>query len=638
MKKVFLDFETYWDQHHTLRKMSAIEYVMHPKTEIQSVAIKVDDGKTRVAFGKDVAKVFKLIDWSDAWAIGHNMSKFDAMILAWRYGIKPKMWGCTLSMSMKYAKDTKLSLSSICEYLNVGEKLSLEATNTKGKTLADFTDEEKEAMREYNVRDVDLCHGLFEKLMADSKYLSANARASRIKELRIIDMTIRMLVEPKFEVDTDLLVSTLEKVREEKQQSLEDIAKMIGALSVDDALSTLNSSAKFKELLTSLGVTVPMKKSDKTGKMIPAIAKTDEAFLALKEHDDPRVAAAVEARLGAKSTLLETRIQAFITASNSVGGKLPIPLSYAGADTTGRWSGWAYNPQNLPRIGKKAKHSDALRNCLRAPKGHKVVVADLSGIELRVNHFLWKVPSSMALYQADPEKADLYKDFASKLYGVDLSAVTKDQRQIGKVAHLGLGFGAGAGAFQNVAKIMGGVDMELDEAQEIVDKWRDAYPEIVNGWSACHESLQTIYTLNAEKLDIDPWGQATAISHVGIGSKRGLISYSKLRRQRDPDSNKIEWVYGKVKPTRIYAGKITENIVQHIARNVIADNMVKIQDDVGISPVHCVHDELIYIVPNSEADATLDAVQAIMRTPPTWWPELVTWSEGSVGDTYGEAK
>lgn len=77
---------------------------------------------------------------------------------------------------------------------------------------------------------------------------------------------------------------------------------------------------------------------------------------------------------------------------------------------------------------------------LRAPKGKKVIVADLSGIELRVNHFLWKVPSSMALFNADPEKADLYKEFASSLYNVDKSEVTKEQRQVGKVAHLGLGF------------------------------------------------------------------------------------------------------------------------------------------------------------------------------------------------------
>jgi DNA polymerase I-like protein with 3'-5' exonuclease and polymerase domains len=145
------------------------------------------------------------------------------------------------------------------------------------------------------------------------------------------------------------------------------------------------------------------------------------------------------ARLGVKSTLLESRIEAFLDAADAVGGKLPVPIKYYGADTTGRDSGWAYNPQNLPRVS--GKPSDALRNCLTAGNGKKVVVADLSGIELRVNHFLWKVPSSMALYQADPEKADLYKDFAAALYGIDKSEVSKSQRQVGKVAHLGLGFG-----------------------------------------------------------------------------------------------------------------------------------------------------------------------------------------------------
>ena len=67
-----------------------------------------------------------------------------------------------------------------------------------------------------------------------------------------------------------------------------------------------------------------------------------------------------------------------------------------------------------------------------APAGCKIVVADLSGIELRVNHFLWQVPSSMQMYKDDPEKADLYRDFASKLYDIPPDQVSKQQRQVGK--------------------------------------------------------------------------------------------------------------------------------------------------------------------------------------------------------------
>ena len=105
------------------------------------------------------------------------------------------------------------------------------------------------------------------------------------------------------------------------------------------------------------------------------------------------------------------------------------------------------------------------------------------------------------------------------------------------------------------------------------------------------------------------------------------------------DSGKVEWVYGHGRnKARIYAGKITENIVQALARDVIADNALAFFKATGHRPSLMVHDELVYILPDDKADQTLDTLQSLMRTPPTWWPELVTWSEGDIADTYGHAK
>jgi DNA polymerase len=402
----------------------------------------------------------------------------------------------------------------------------------------------------------------------------------------------------------------------------------------DAVAKTLGSAVKFGALLKDLGVEVPTKISPTTGKEAPALAKTDEAFLALQDHPDPLVATAAKARLGVKSTLLETRIEAFLEAAGAAGGKLPVPLKYSGADTTRRWSGWGYNPQNLPRVSGKL--SDALRNSLVAPKGYKVVVADLSGIELRVNHFLWKVPSSMALFQADPEKADLYKDFASRLYGVDVAEVSKPQRQVGKVAHLGLGFGAGPVTFQKVAKLMAGIDLAEADAAEVVYKWRDEYPQIVQGWKDCHDALPII-SEGADGFSIDPWGMCVPAPD-GIRTPCGLIRYPSLRREIGEDGKK-EWWYGEGRhKARIYAGKITENVVQALARDVIAGNTLEIHRVTGYRPALLVHDEWVGVVPESEAEAVLAEVQHIMRTPPPWWPELVTWSEGDIADTYGAAK
>lgn len=631
---VILDYETYWDSNgHTLSKMNPIDYVMHPETEIISCAAKVGDEPTYVTFGEEnIRKQMQNFDWSDKIVIAHNNEGFDAMITAWRMGVRPKMWGCTLAMARPiHAKSAGGSLRALAEHYGLQHKGDLEKTNTKGKHLRDFTQEEIAAMREYNKIDTDICAALFKILLP----------LTSKDEMRLIDMTIRMLVEPQFVVDTELLEGALADERARKHLLLLDTATIIGADVIgktddevaDEIAKTLGSAAKFAKLLTDLGVDPPMKISPTTGKETYALAKTDEAFTALTTHQDPIVAAAASARLGVKSSILETRIEAFLAAGAASGGRLPVPLKYYGADTTGRWSGWGYNPQNLPRVS--GKPSDCLRNSLRAPKGYKVVVADLSGIELRVNHFLWKVPSSMALFKADPEKADLYKEFASGLYGVERSTVTKDQRQVGKVAHLGLGFGAGAATFTKVAKLMAGITLSQEEAQKVVTSWREAYREIVAGWKSSHGALGAIY--QGAEQQIDPWGMCYTTAE-GIRTPKGLIRYPNLR-QEATDEGKTEWVYGEGRnKARIYAGKVTENVVQHLARCVIADNALEIKRSLGLSPALMVHDELVYIVPEAKAGDTLTHVQAFMRTPPDWWPELITWSAGDIADSYGEAK
>ena len=638
MKTVIVDLETYWAVGHSLTKMPPIAYCMHPDTEIISCAVKVGDQPTVVAFGEEEIKLLlDDVDWTDSYLVGHNMSGFDAMILAWRFGIKPKLWGCTLAMARPiHAKDVGLSLAKLVEHYHLGVKDQTVLHNTKGKNLCDFTDEELADMRNYNAADVDQCYDLFTRLIKRTKR----------DEAILIDMTIRMLVEPQFEADMDLLANTLADEDARKHAMLLDIADKMGVLDIDKteeenadaALTVLSSAAKFSTFLKTLGVDVPTKVSPTTGKDIPALAKTDEAFLALQEHDDPLVATAANARLDAKSTILQTRIQAFMDAANAhPQGKVPIPLKYYGADTTGRWSGWGYNPQNLPRVNPyNPRPSDALRRSLVAPGGYKVVVADLSGIELRVNHFLWKVPSSMKLFWDDPEKADLYKDFASKLYEIPLDEVSKEQRQVGKVAHLGLGFGAGYVTFQKVAKLMGGVDITEDESRDIVERWRYEYSEICAGWRTCHKALQPIMH-GLEGSAVDPWGMITPVPE-GLKTPKGMIRYPDLRLEYDEENRKEFWYGHGRNKARIYAGKIDENIVQHLARCVIADNALAVRAKTGYNPALMVHDELVYVVPEEEAEILLDIVQKIMRTPPVWWPELVTWSEGDIADTYGDAK
>ena len=638
---VFIDFETYWSVEHSLTKMSAIEYVQHPDTEVQSCSIQIGlDGKAKTYFGYDDIEtaLVELVPWDRAWVIAHNNSEFDAMVLRWRFNMKPKMWGCTLAMARPvHSKDVGGSLKALAKHYGLEAKGDLESINTKGKYLKDFTESEKDAMRVYNDADTRICAELFKILI----------RKTPPHELRLIDMTIRMLVEPQFVANTALLERGLKAEKSRKRrvllkikEALEDMGVIEFVDSDEELKKTLKSAAKFKKLLEHLGVEVPMKESAATGRMIPALAKNDESFLALRDHENELVVGAVEAKLDTQSSILETRMARFIDVANHCGSKMPVALRYYGADTTGRWSGtMKLNQQNLPRVGGKAKISDVLRKSFVAPKGYSVVVADLSGIELRVNMFLWNVAYAVKLFKSDPGGADLYKHFAAfDLYKKPISEVTKDERQVGKVAHLGLGFGAGYVTFQTVAKLMGGVNISEEESQRIVSAYRKAHAGIAQGWKTCHSALDFIS--QGISTSIDPNGLCTTTKE-GIATPRGIIRYPNLRQEVVDKGGDIEWVYGEGrKKARIYAGKIDENIVQHLARNVIADVALAVDKEIGkhYPLAHMVHDELIYVVKDEDAQDVLNTLQGHMRTPPTWWPELVTWSEGDIAKTYGDAK
>lgn len=659
-----LDFESYWDRQYSLSKLSPLEYVMGDKFELISCAIKCDDHYTDVLFGeKEIRRTLAKIDWSRAGACAHNMSGFDAYIMSYYLGIRPKMWFCTMAMARPlHAKTTGLSLAKLVQHYRreleemgiKGVKDNTVLINTQGRYLADFTADERRDMETYNRDDTEQCRGLF-------KILRKHYTPS---ELWQIDAITRMRTEPQFVLDQALLETAASIERDRKLKSLLELGKALRGeghgteIDWDDkegiaefVRSELASSHKFASLLEKLGFEVPMKPSPTNPeKEVPALSKTDEEFIEMQNHPSDLVAAAARARLDVKSTLLETRIEKYLTAGKYAGGYLPIPIRYCGADTTGRDSGEEYNPQNQPRIDPdKPKPTDCLRKSQRAPKGKVVIVADQSGIELRINHFLWKVPSSMALYRASPDKADLYRAFAAAdLYRVAPEMITKPQRQIGKLAQLGLGFGSGAKTFRRIAKVMGGVDIPLEsddpdtiDCVTVVDKWRTAYRPIVEGWASCARGLSDIRA--GLENAIDPWGLThTCAEGIALPSGR-IIRYPNLRVEEAgtwPDGRvKKQWVYADGRHKAFLTGpKVDENIVQALARDSVFDCSVDFFRSTGLRPALRVHDELVYVVDEGPAADLLAELQRIMRTPPRWWPELVVWSEGDMAATYGDAK
>lgn len=642
MDIITADFETFWSDTHSLTKMNPIEYVMHPDTEIQSLSVKLNDGETIVIFGEErIQKFCDSVDWSDVFLVAHNNSEFDAMIFAWRFGVKPKMWGCTLAMARPHYKSTVGgSLKALASALGVGEKGSLESVNTKGKRLAEFTKEEREKMRVYNKDDTDLCYGILTHLLPLTPKV----------ELRIIDSTIRMLVEGQYELDVDILRDALEKEKERKRLAILDVAKQINTAadftSEDEAIAfiepILMSQQQFAGLLTRLGADVPVKTSKTNGKSIPALAKTDSGMLELLEHPDPRVATAAAGRLGVKSSQLETRIETFLKVGEWCSGVMPMPYRYCGADATWRLSGiMSMNVQNMPRRDRKRpKPSEVLRMAFKAPKGKVVVVVDSSNIELRVVHTLSNQHDTVEMLR---NRQDLYCDFGSVLFGRTITKADEAERFIGKTAHLGLQYGAGAAAFQRMVKILSTangfpMDIESTESKRVVDLWRSTHGKISDKsdgiWGRCERAIAAM--ANGNTVAIDDHGLCfTGRERIFTPGGRFLY-YPNLRRERD-DDGKVGWVYTDGRRTRrLYGSMLLENISQHLARNIVMEQSLELGKYAQI--VSSTHDESAIIVPESQAEEAVKVSIEIFSTAPKWWPDIPLAAEAGWGYTYGSAK
>lgn len=183
---------------------------------------------------------------------------------------------------------------------------------------------------------------------------------------------------------------------------------------------------------------------------------------------------------------------------------------------------------------------------------------------------------------------------------------------------------------------MGGVTLSEEESQEIVHKWRGEYIEITRGWKKCQAVFRAIQT--GVKISIDPWGMCVTDQDTVVLPSGRHLRYPDMREVVDEDRGR-SWKFGQGRNEKyMTGGKMDENLVQAIARDVIAEQALEVFKRTGYRPALMVHDELVYVVPDDEADEHLATLNEVMRVPPRWWPELVLSAEGDVATTYGAAK
>lgn len=607
MDLITIDFETYYDRDFSLSKITTEEYVRSDLFEVIGVSVKVNNQETEWASGthKQIREWLQSnFEWERGFVLAHN-TLFDGAILSWRFGISPRGWLDTLCMGRAlHGVEVGGSLKALTERYGLGEK-GTEVVNALGKRRLNFSDEELARYGDYCINDVELTYQLFNILSKDFPK----------QELRVIDQTLRMFIDPVLELDGDMLQQHLIGIKQMK----EDLLTSSG---VDK--TELMSNEKFAELLRSFGVEPPMKTSPATGKQTYAFAKSDEEFKALAEHEDVRVQTLVAARLGTKSTLEETRTQRFIDISKR--GKLPVPIRYYAAHT-GRFGGDdKINMQNLPSRGNNA---NKLKKSIIAPEGYTIIDADSAQIEARVLAWL---SEQNDLITAFAEGKDVYKKMASAIYGKPEFEISKEERFVGKTTILGAGYGMGAVKFQAQLKGMG-AEVDTEEARRIIDIYRRTNDAVVRLWRQAQNAL-----VNMSRGDPAPLGRRGVLEVVPRESSIRLPSGLLMRYDDlkfDQTEKGIEFHYKTRKGrTRIYGGKVIENVCQAIARCIIAEQMLKIGKRYKV--VLTVHDAIAVCVPDVEVVPATQYVEECMRWVPEWATGLPVNCESGSGKSYGD--
>ena len=605
MKIITIDFETAYGGDLGFAKQTTEEYIRDPRFEVIGAAVQVNDGEP-VWFSGTHQKMYEFLnkyDWKNSLALAHN-APFDGAILNWQYGITPKGWLDTLSMARAlHGTQVGGSLAVLAQFYGLGVK-GEQVKQYINYFRKDFSKQELVDYSVYCKNDVALTWDLFGHMSQGFPKI----------ELRLIDLTVRMFTEPVLQLDKELLEDHLISERARKAAILDHFDK-----------DTLMSNPQFADLLASLGVTPPMKKSPTTGKQTYAFSKTDEEFKALSEHPNTQVQAVVAARLGTKSTIEETRTERFLGIASR--GPMPVPLRYYAAHT-GRWGGDdKINLQNLQRTSQ-------LKMAILAPYGDVMIDSDSSQIEARTLAWL---AGQDDLVEAFEKGEDVYKIMASAIYGKAINAITKDERFVGKTTILGAGYGMGAIKFRAQLKTFG-VEVSEDEAKRIIDTYRRTYPRIPELWKAAANVLPAI--ISEQTTSFGRGGILKVDGSEGILLPNGLrLKYPNLRQKVDEENNKVELVYDTKKgkaiiPNRIYGGKVVENVCQALARIVIGEQMLMIAKKYRV--VMTVHDAVACIAPEAEAETAKEYVELCMRIRPSWASELPLNCEAGYGKSYGD--
>ncbi|AVE48202.1 bifunctional 3'-5' exonuclease/DNA polymerase family protein [Serratia marcescens] len=487
-------------------------------------------------------------------------------------------------------------------------------------------------------------------------------------------------------VDVELAEAAIAAVGDEQQR----LAELTQAMTDGEVQAATQRDAMLRHILEAFGVDLPdMQKSTLERRI-----------------NDPDLPAPLRELLTIRLAACTTSTSKYKALMKGVSsdGRLRGTLQFCGASRTGRWAGRLFQPQNLPRPTLKQEQIDqgiealklgvadlvfdnimeltssALRGCIMAPPGKKLVVSDLSNIEGRFLAWLageeWKLQAfrdyDTFIYDAagqriwdelakDYQRAghDLYKLAYARAFNMTPEDVDKAMRQIGKVMELGLGFGGGVAAFVTFALVYG-LDLEdladaalpnipiaiQREAQSwwqasvkqkktyglservfitcdsLKRLWRNAHPETVSLWSELENAVRRAIAqpgkqFNCRRLKVRKDGSWLRIA---LPSGRVVCYPGAAIVKGDITYMGVNPYSRKWQRLKTYGGKLVENVTQAGARDVLAGNMPAIEAR-GYEIVLTVHDEVITEAPDKDYYFH-DQLSRLLATNPAWAPDL----------------
>lgn len=614
MNIITLDFETFFSDDYTLKKLSTEEYVRDPRFEAHGCAIRLNeypDAKCQQTLWYDqpLKDCLWQIDWENTGLISWH-AQFDAFILSHHYNIKPKFIFCPMSMArMLIGNHISVSLDSVRSLFGLAPK-STPYNLFKGKHWHELTSFEQRQVAEGACDEVESIWKIFNWL-ATGSHPALKGRKFPKEEYELVDMTVRMFTEPTLVGDVNKLAEVWEKENALRQQRNDSL----GVTS-----SVLGSSSEFISLLEAEGVEIEYKEG-KNGP-IPAFAKTDDFMRELLDHENGRVQRLAEARLGIKSTGLQTRAETLGFMSNR--GRLCVYLRYCGAHTT-RWSGGdGSNFQNF-------KRGSDIRKAICAPPGYLLAPIDLSQIECRILNYLAGQNDVIENFRLG---RDPYVGIASEFYGRNITKADAAERGTGKQAELSCGYGCGAPKFRATAKLgIYGPPVELDigEAERFVQTYRKSHPFVTRYWSEAGRILGHLY--GGGCLD---WGPMQIKDKCVYLPNGAMIIYETLEWHQGEDEH--FWRFRTRKGwAKMYGAKLVENVVQALATgasSVMSQGAARIRR-LGYRIASMSHDEVLVLIPKDgrEQEHLATCVNEMKRTP-DWLPGIPLDAEGSMSERY----